>query len=62
MALSNPSSSVMYLHFSGPPAIPITVQPFILAICPTTEPTAPAPPETKTTSPSLISPTSKIPK
>src|SRR5215469_11185769 len=29
-------------HFSLPPAIPSTGHPLILAICPTTEPTAPA--------------------
>ena len=37
----------------APPAMPTTRQPLILAICPTTVPTAPAAPETTTVSPGL---------
>ena len=41
------------LHFSGPPAMPTTRQPLILAIWPATAPTAPAAPEMTTVSPAL---------
>ena len=43
------------------PAVATTVQPLILAICATTDPTAPAPPETKTVSPSFGWPISSSP-
>src|SRR5262245_51146250 len=62
MAASNPRSSTIHLHFAGPPAIPIVRQPLIFAICPTTDPVAPAAPETTTVSPSLGRPTSRSPK
>ena len=62
MAASKLASSVSQLHFLVPPAIPITRQPLILAICPATEPVAPAAPEMTTVSPSLGSPTSSKPK
>ena len=45
-----------------PPAMPITRQPLILAICPTTEPVAPAAPETTTVSAAFGSPISSNPK
>ena len=44
---------------SLPPAIPITLHPFILAICPTILPTAPAAAETKTSSGLYIPDTAK---
>lgn len=44
------------------PAEPTTWQPLILVICPTSEPTAPAAPETKTVSPDLGWPMSRRPK
>ncbi len=43
----------MYWHFSAPPAMPTARQPLILAIWPTTAPTAPAAAETTTVSPAL---------
>ena len=48
---SKPSSSMTYRHFSSLPAMPTTRQPLILAIWPTTEPTAPEAAETTTVSP-----------
>ena len=42
--------------------MPITLHPFIFAICPAILPTDPAAAETKTVSPCLIFATSKIPK
>ena len=42
--------------------MPTTRQPLILAICPTTLPTAPDAPETTTVSPALGCPVFKIPK
>ena len=52
----------MCRHFSSPPAIPTARQPLILAIWPTTLPTAPAAPETTTVSPSWGLPISSRPK
>ena len=49
-------------HFSGPPAVPITWQPRILAIWPATDPVAPAAPETTTVSPACGFPMSSNPK
>ena len=48
---------------TAPPADPITVMPFSLAICTTAEPTAPAAADTKTISPDFASavPQSKRP-
>ena len=51
MAASNPNSSVKYVVFCLPPAIPTTFAPLILAICHTTEPTAPDAADTTTVSP-----------
>ena len=62
MQASNPNSSVTTRHFSGPPAMPMTRQPLILAICPATLPTAPAAPDTTTVSPSLAFPVSSSAK
>ena len=62
MAASKPSSSVSIRHFSAPPAIPTTRQPFTRAIWPAMVPTAPAAPETTTVSPALASATSRRPK
>ena len=62
MAASKPSSSTSHAHFSGPPAMPIARAPLSFAICPATEPTAPAAPDTTTVSPSCRSPTSSRPK
>ena len=59
---SKPSSSVIHAHFSGPPAMPTTRQPMILPICPATDPTAPAAPDTTTVSPSFGCATSNMPK
>ena len=42
MAASKCSSSLSQVHFSEPPAIPMTRQPSSLAIWPATEPVAPA--------------------
>ena len=41
MQASKPSSSTTQAHFSGPPATPTTWAPWILPICPTSEPTEP---------------------
>ena len=62
MHASNPNSSVTSGHLAGPPAMPMTWQPLILAICPATLPTAPAAPDTTTVSPSLSRPVSSRPK
>lgn len=48
--------------FSGPPAIPMTRAPLILAIWPAMLPTAPAAPETTAMSRPLNRPTSSSPK
>ena len=48
-------------HFSRPPAMPTTRQPRILAICPTTWPTAPDAAETTTVSPAFGWPMSSSP-
>ena len=53
MQSSKPSSSLTYLHLSGPPAMPTARAPLILAICPTTEPTAPEAADTTTVSPAF---------
>src|SRR6202167_2891911 len=42
MHASNPKSSTTARHFCGPPAMPTTRAPAILAICPATDPVAPA--------------------
>ena len=52
----------MKRHFSAPPAMPTTRQPLILAIWPTTWPTAPAAAETTTVSPATGRPISSSPK
>src|ERR1700722_5548499 len=62
MAASNCASLISQSHLSLPPAVPTTRQPLILAICPATEPVAPAAPDTTTDSPALILPISIIPK
>src|ERR1700737_2338165 len=51
MHASNPNSSTTTRHFSGPPAMPTTLAPAILAICPASDPVAPAAAETTTVSP-----------
>ena len=53
MQASKPSSSVTYLHLSGPPAMPTTRQPRALASAPKALPTAPLAAVTTTVSPSL---------
>ena len=62
MQASKPKSSTTALHFSGPPAMPTTRAPAILAICPATDPVAPAAAETTTVSPSFGRPMSVMPK
>src|SRR5882757_5855880 len=53
MQASKPSSSVTWRHFAGPPAMPTDRAPLILAIWPTSEPTAPEAADTTTVSPAL---------
>src|SRR5262249_1360473 len=62
MAASNPNSSTSHLHLLAPPAIPMTLQPAILPIWPTTVPTAPPAPEMTTTAPPRAFPTRNRPK
>ena len=62
MQASNPKSSTTALHLCGPPAMPTTRAPAILAICPATDPVAPAAAETTTVSPGWGLPMSVIPK
>ena len=56
MPLSKPKVFLSNAIFSSLPAMPTTLQPLILAICPTMLPTAPDAPDTKTVSPSFGSP------
>jgi len=62
MHASKPKSSTTARHFSGPPAMPTTRAPAIRAICPATEPVAPAAADTTTVSPGCGRPTPVIPK
>ena len=63
MAWSKPNSSVSQAHFSGEPAMPTTVPaPSMRASWPTTDPVAPAAPDTTTVSPGLGWPMSSSPK
>src|SRR6516165_7721967 len=62
MHASNPKSSTTARHFSGPPAIPTTRAPAILAIWPATDPVAPAAADTTTVSPGWGRPMPAIPK
>lgn len=62
MHASNPKSSTTARHFCGPPAMPTTRAPAILAICPATDPVAPAAADTTTVSPGCGRPMSVIPK
>src|ERR1700716_2698746 len=62
MAASKCASLTSQAHLSLPPAVPITLQPLILAIWPATEPVALAAPDTTTVSPALILLISIIPK
>jgi hypothetical protein len=55
-----PNSSATKRHLSGPPAMPTARHPLILAICPTTEPTAPDAVATATVSPAFGRPISRI--
>src|SRR5215510_6997722 len=61
MAASAPSSLVSHAHFASLPAVPITRHPRILPICTTSEPVAPAAPETTSVSPAFGLPISLRP-
>ncbi len=58
--MSKPSS-LRWLTFAGPPAMPTLVAPTMFAICPTTEPTGPDAAATATVSPGLGMPISSSP-
>ena len=62
MHASKPKSSTTARHFSGPPAMPTTRAPAILAIWPAIDPVAPAAAETTTVFPGCGRPTSFMPK
>src|SRR5271155_4365908 len=53
MAASKRNSSLMYRHFSAPPAMPTARAPAILASCPTSAPTGPLAAATTTVSPAF---------